>query len=113
MKPFYLSSAMQQSLLMVSLFLTLILSLFLLIIVFGNHRDNRKRYLIVSVSLILFALLVILIDTFKQLNRGLAPAILLPVPMLLLWCIVGGTDLLFLWEMVGLFRKKGQTLNRN
>ena len=113
MKPFYLSSAAQQSLLLVFLFLTLILSLFLLIIVFGNHCDKRKQYLNVSVFLVLFALLVILADAFTQINHGLAPRILFSVPMLLFWCIVGGADLLIILEIIELHRTKGQMLNRN
>ena len=113
MKTFYLSSAAQQSLLMVSMFFTLILSLLLLIAVFGNPRDRKKRYLNVSVFLVLFVLLVILTDAFAWINQGMTPGIWLPVPMLLLWCIVGGTDLLLLWEMIGLHRTKGRVLNRN
>ena len=113
MKTFYLSSGTQQSLLMVFLFLTLILSMLLLITVFGNHCDKRKRNLNVSVFLLLFTLLVILTDAFTQIYYGFTPEVWLPVPMLLLWCIVVTADFLFLWEMFVLYRTKGQMLNRN
>lgn len=113
MKTFILSSAAQQSLLMVFMFLTMILSLFLLIIVFGNYHDRRKRYLNVSVFVVLFILLMILDDAFVQTNHGHAHVISFNVPILLLWCIVGGIDLLLLWEMTGLYRTKGLKLNRN
>ncbi|MGN0180549.1 MAG: ATP-binding protein [Monoglobaceae bacterium] len=113
MKTFALSSAAQQSLLMVFLFLTLVLSLFLLIIVFGNYHDRRKRYLNVSVFAVLFVLLIILADAFVQTSHGYTPVISNHVPILLLWCIVGSIDLLLLWEMTGLYRTKGQKLNRN
>lgn len=113
MKTFYQSSATQQSLLMVSLFLALILSLFLFMISFGNYRHRKKRYLNVAVFLMLFVILGVLIDVCAQENCGLTPEIRFPVPMLLLWCIAVGADLLFLWEMIGLHRKKGQMLNRN
>ena len=113
MKTFTLSSETQQSLLLVFLFLTLLLSLFLLLIVFGNHHDRRKRYLNVPVFLALFALLIVLADDFEQTSQGLASGIWVPVPMLLLWCIAGGTALLLLWEMAGLHRTKGQMLNHN
>lgn len=86
----------------------MLLSLFLLLIVFGNHHDRRKRYLNVSVFLALFALLIVLADDFEQTSQGLASGIWFPVPMLLLWCIAGGTALLLLWEMAGLHRTKGQ-----
>ena len=113
MKTFALSSAAQQSLLMVFLFITLVLSLFLLIIVFGNYHDRRKRYLNVSVFIVLFVLLIILADAFVLTSHGHTPVISLHVPILLLWCIVGGIDLLLLWKMTGLYRTKGHMLNRN
>ena len=113
MKTFYLSSSTHQSLLMISIFLTLVLSLFLLITVFGNPRDKRKLYLNVSVFLVLFSILVILTSAFKEINDGLEPEILLPVPTFLLWCIVGVAALLLLLEIIGLHRTKGKMLNRN
>ncbi|MGM9681704.1 MAG: hypothetical protein ACI3XR_09390 [Eubacteriales bacterium] len=113
MKSFNLSSSVHQSLLLVVLFFTLILSLFLLVNVIGNHRDRFKRYLNSAAFLFLLALLILLTDAFEKIHYGNSHEKGLPIPMLLLWFIVVGMGLLLLLELIGLNRTKGRTLNRN
>ncbi len=113
MRTFYLSSEASQSALMITLFLTLILSLFLLIIAFGRHHDNRKRYMHLSVFLLLFIFLNILGDAFSRIKTGLDYKTWLPVPMWLLWFAVVAVNLMFIYEIAGLIKVKGQTLSRN
>ena len=64
MKSFYLSSAPAQMTLLVALFLTLILSLFLLLAAFGMHFDRWKRCMHLPVFLFLLTLLSVLADGF-------------------------------------------------
>ena len=113
MKTFYLCSPAWQSLLLVVLFLSMIFSLFILTALLRNRREKGKRYLNGALFLGLFALLVILADAFEKQGQGLAPALTLPVPMLLLWAVTVAADLLLLWELIGLYRDMGQRLNRN
>lgn len=93
-------AAAQQSLLLVTLFLTLVLSLFLLLYVSTNHPDRRLQALQLSVSLSLFALLSVLANTFEQAGpgnvSGNVPGNGLPVGMAFLWGAAGGADLLLL-----------------
>ena len=113
MKNFYLSSALAQTLLLVALFLTLILSLFLQLAAFGRQRDKRKKYLHLSVFLFLYILLSVLADASSQINEGLEYKAWLPLPMWLLWGITFGTDILMIWDLVGLYRQGKQTLSRD
>ena len=117
MRAISIFAAAQQSLLLVTLFLTLVLSLFLLLYVCTNHPDRRIQALQLSVSLILFALLSVLADTFEQAGpgnvSGNVPGNGLPVGMAFLWGTAGGADLLLLWELLRLYRAGGRSLNRN
>ena len=113
MKTFPLAADWQQSLLMVLLFLAMIVSLLLLITVYGGHRDKRKRYLNVAVFLALFALLVVLSDAYEQVFRGHGDNIRLPLPMPLLWAAAAGACLFLAWEIAVLRRTKGQELTRS
>lgn len=113
MRTYPLFISVQQSLLLVSLFLTLLLSLFLLIYVYGNHFDRKTQVLQLSVFLILLALLPFLANTFEQARLGNVPGNGLPVGMTVLWCAAGGVDLMLLWELIRLYRIKGRRLNRN
>lgn len=88
MRSFYLSSTAAQSILLVALFLTLILSLFLLLAAFDRHRDKWKRYMHLPIFLFLFILLSVLADAFSKINEGLEYKTWLPLPLWLLWCIV-------------------------
>lgn len=113
MKTFELSSTEQQSLLLICLFLTLIFSLLVLINVIGDQRGGRKCCLDTILSIFLFILLVILTDAFEQISEGLEPGISLPVPTVLLWCVVAGADILLALEIFELHRTKGNKLSRN
>lgn len=113
MRNFYLSSTAAQSSLLVALFLTLILSLFLLLAAFGMHFDRWKRCMHLPVFLFLLTLLSVLADAFSRINKGLEYKTWLLLPLWLLWCIVAAADLLFIWEIVQLRRRKRQTLTRD
>ena len=113
MRSFYLSSTAAQSILLAALFLTLILSLFLLIVSFTGYRDKRNRYMNMPIFLFLFILLSELTDAFSRLNEGLEYKTWLPLPLWLLWCIVAAADFLLIWEIVRLRRLKRQELSRD
>lgn len=113
MRNFYLSSTAAQSILLVALFLTLILSLFLLLAAFGRHRDKWKKYMHLPVFLFLLILLSVLADAFSRINEGLEYKTWLPLPLWLLWCIVVAADFLFIWEIAELRRLKRQALTRD
>ena len=113
MKNFYLSSASAQTILLIALFLTLILSLFLLLAAYGRQRDKWKKYLHLLVFLFFLILLSVLADAFSQMTEGLAYRIWLPFPMWLLWCVTFAADLLLLWDMAGLRRPGKQAISRD
>ena len=113
MKNFYLSSASAQTILLVALFLTLILSLFLQLTAYGRQRDKWKRYLHLSVFLFLLILLSVLADASSQINEGLQYKTWLPLPMWLLWCITFAADFLMIWDIAGLCRLRRQALGRD
>ena len=113
MRNFYLSSAAAQSILLVALFLTLILSLFLLLAAFGMHFDRWKRYMYLPVFLFLLTLLSVLTDAFSRINKGLEYKTWLLLPLWSLWCIVVAADILFIWEIAQLRRRKRQALTRD
>ena len=113
MKNFYLSSALAQTILLVALFLTLILSLFLQLAAYGRQRDKWKRYLHLSVFLFLLILLSVLADASSQINEGLEYKTWLPLPMWLLWCITFAADFLMIWDIAGLCRLRRQALGRD
>ena len=114
MRTLYLSSAMEQSLLLVFLFLTLIWSLFLLLTAFGRYGNKRRGYLHVAVFVFLLLFLCSLTGTFAFIS-GRSPEYtrMFPAPMWLLWCIGGGTVIFLCWESVSLYRLKRQRLDRN
>ena len=113
MKNFYLSSALAQTILLVALFLTLILSLFLQLTAYGRQRDKWKRYLHLSVFLFLLILLSVFADASSQINEGLQYKTWLPLPMWLLWCITFAADFLMIWDIAGLCRQGKQALGRD
>lgn len=113
MKNFYLSSALAQTILLVALFLTLILSLFLQLTAYGRQRDKWKRYLHLSVFLFLLILLSVLADASSQINEGLQYKTWLPLPIWLLWCITFASDFLMIWDIAGLCRLRRQALGRD
>jgi hypothetical protein len=113
MKNFYLSSASAQTTLLIALFLTLILSLFLLLAAYGRQRDKWKRYMHVSVFLFFLIVLSVLADAFSQIARGSKYKTWLPLPMWLLWSITFAADFLIIWDMAGLWRLRRQALSRD
>ena len=113
MKNFYLSSASAQTMLLVAMLLTLILSLFPLLAAYGRQRDKRKRYLHLSLFLFFLILLSVLADAFSRMTEGLAYKAWLPLPMWLLWCITFAADFLLIWDMAGLWRQGRQALSRD
>ena len=113
MKNFYLSSALAQTILLVALFLTLILSLFLLLAAYGRQRDKWKKYLHLSVFLFFLILLSVLADAFSRITEGLEYKMWLPLPMWLLWCITFAADFLMIWDIAGLWRLRRQSLSRD
>jgi signal transduction histidine kinase len=113
MKSFYLSSASAQTMLLVALFLTLILSLFLLLAAYGRQRDKWKKYLHLSIFLFFLILLSVLADAFSRITEGLEYKMWLPLPMWLLWCITFAADFLMIWDIAGLWRLRRQSLSRD
>ena len=113
MTNFYLSSASAQTTLMVAIFLTLIISLFLLLTAYGRQLYKRKRFLHLSVFLFFLVLLSVLADAFSQISEGLEYEAWLPLPMWLLWCITFAADFLIIWDIAGLWRLKKQALSHD
>ena len=113
MTSFYLSSAFVQTLLLVVLFLTLILSLFLQLAAYGSRFGKGKRCLHLSVFLFVFVLLSVLADAFSRISDGLEYKAWLPLPMWLLWCITFAADFLIIWDIAGLWRLKKQALSHD
>lgn len=113
MKNFYLSSASAQTMLLVAMFLTLILSLFLLLAAYGRQRDKWNKYLHLSLFLFFLILLSVLADAFFRMTEGLAYKAWLPIPMWLLWCITFAADFLLIWDIAGLCRLGRQALSRD
>ena len=113
MTNFYLSSASAQTILLVALFLTLILSLFLQIAAYGRQHDKWKRYLHLSVFLFFLILLSVFADAFSRIKEGLEYKTWMPLPLWLLWCITFAADFLMIWDIAGLCRQERQELGRD
>ena len=119
MKNFYLSPASAQTMLLVAMFLTLILSLFLLLAAYGRQRDKWKKYLHLSVFAFFLIFLSVFADAFSRMTEGLAYKtwlplpMWLPIPMWLLWCITFVADFLLIWDIAELRRLGRQALSRD
>lgn len=113
MKSFYLSSASAQSILMTALFLSLVLSLFLLLASFGRQRVKWKGYIHLSVFLFLFILLSVLAEAFAKMGKGLEYKPWLPLPVWLFWCILFAADGLTIWELAELHGMRNQAPGRD
>ena len=113
MTNFYLSSASAQTILLVALFLTLILSLSLQIAAYGRQHDKWKRYLHLSVFLFFLILLSVFADAFSRIKEGLEYKTWMPLPLWLLWCITFAADFLMIWDIAGLCRQERQELGRD
>lgn len=113
MRNFYLSSTAVQTPLLAALFLTLILSLFVMLAAYGKLRDKRKSIMHLSIFVFVLILLSVLADAFSKMTKGLAYREWLPLPVWLLWSIVFAADLLLIWDMARLHRLGKQTLSRD
>ena len=113
MRNFYLSSTAVQTPLLTALFLTLILSLFVMLAAYGKLRDKRKSIMHLSIFVFVLILLSVLADAFSKMTKGLAYREWLPLPVWLLWSIVFAADLLLIWDMARLHRLGKQTLSRD
>ena len=72
MRNFYLSSTAVQTPLLTALFLTLILSLFVMLAAYGKLRDKRKSIMHLSIFVFVLILLSVLADAFSKMTKGLA-----------------------------------------
>ena len=113
MTTFYQASSAEQSLFMICLFFLLIVTLFYLIVSHYRFQSRCNRYLNVGIFLTLFALLSVLGEGFRKINMQQSYKILLPLPMWLLWCIVGVTGVVLICEAVARYRQRGKNLSRN
>lgn len=113
MKMFYQSSTTEQSLLMISLLLVLIFSLFSLIAAFGNEKFRLYRYIDTVLFLLLFVILTILTNIYSQINDGHLVCISFPFPIWLLWCITGMAFFYLICETVMRYRRRREYLGRN
>ena len=113
MNNFYVSSASAQTILLVALFLTLILSLFPQLASYGRQRDKWMRFVHLSVFLIIFVILSVLATACSQMREGLVYKTWLSLPMWMLWCITLAADFLVIWDMAGLYRQRRQVLGRD
>lgn len=113
MRNFYLSSTPAQTPLLVALFLTLILSLFVMLAAYGKLRDKRNNSMHLSIFVFVLIVLSGLADAFSKMTKGLAYRTWLPLPMWLLWGITLAADLLLIWDMAKLHRLGKQTLSRD
>ena len=71
MNTFYLSSALVQSALMTAMFLSLLLSLFLMFYNYDRKRKRVVRYLNIAIFLLLFVILAMLADTYMRIDENL------------------------------------------
>ncbi|MGI6020190.1 MAG: sensor histidine kinase [Lachnospiraceae bacterium] len=113
MKNFYFSSVSAQTVLLVALFLTLILSLFLLLASYVRARCKRKSYIHLFVFVFFLILLSVLADAFSRMNEGLEYMAWLSLPMWFLWCVTLAADFLLVWDIAGYCRQRRQALSRD
>lgn len=110
---FYQSSSVEQSSLMAMLLLTLIFSLFSLIVAFGSEKNRLYKYIDAGLFLLLFVILTTLANIYSQIDDGYPVSISFPLPMWLLWCITGAAALYLICESVRRYRRRGEHLSRN
>ena len=112
MNTFYLSSTAQQTLLMLCLFCSMIVTLFYIIVSYERAQSKRNICLNAVMFMVLFALLSVLGDAFRKIEQQQPYTAILPFPMWLLWCVVGISIILPVFETVALYRQKGKNLSR-
>ena len=77
---FYQSSSVEQSSLMAMLLLTLIFSLFSLIVAFGSEKNRLYKYIDTGLFLLLFVILTTLANIYSQIDDGYPVSISFPLP---------------------------------
>lgn len=112
MNTFYLSSTAQQTLLMLCLFCSMIVTLFYIIVSYERAQSKRNICLNAVMFMVLFALLSVLGDAFRKIEQQQPYTAILPFPMWLLWCVVGISIILPVFETLVLYRQKGNNLSR-
>lgn len=113
MQTFYLSYKVMQTLLMTAVLLSLIVTLFLLLMFHDMRIDKKKWHWNILAFLFLFFLLNHLAYSFGQIDKGENYYEVLPVPIWVIWCIVGIIDFLLIWEGIRLRRITKEQVGRN
>lgn len=113
MQTFYLSYKVMQTLLMTAVLLSLIVTLFLLLMFYDMRIDKKKWHWNILAFLFLFFLLNHLAYSFGQIDKGENYYEVLPVPIWVIWCIVGIIDFLLIWEGIRLRRITKEQVGRN
>ena len=109
---FYTASSAEQFFLMICLFFLIIVTLFHLFVSYDRFQGKYSRYLNVCTLLILFILVSVLGEAFGKINKQQPCDAILPLPMWLLWCIVGIAGILLISETVIWYCQKGKMLSR-
>ena len=109
---FYTASSAEQLFLIICLFFLIIVTLFHLFVSYDRFQGKCSRYLNICTLLILFILLSVLGETFGKINKQQPCDAILPLPMWLLWCIVGIACILLISETVIWYCQKGKMLSR-
>lgn len=113
MNKYYFSSLTEQSFMLICLFLTLILSLFITLIIFGTRNDKKKKYINIVIFLVLLGLLCKLTDEFSQISERKKVITLIPMPMWMLWLVIAGVNIFFILELVVLYLEGNKSLDAN
>ena len=115
MQTFYLSYKLLQTMFMAVVFLSLIFSLLLLFLLYELRPYMWKCYRNWNSFLFFFLFLLLnhLAYSFHQINNGEKYYELLPVPIVILWCIVGIVDFLLVRESIHLKKKMKEKVSQN
>lgn len=113
MRTFYLSGNTEQSVMMILLFLTLIFSLYLLILSYKRYGKKKKCLPYGVIFLFLFGILYILTDIYTKKNLGLLYQDKFSVSMWLLWGMVIGMNVFLLWKTQKMYQERKQIPDRN
>lgn len=115
MQTFYLSYKLLQTMFMAVVFLSLIFSLLLLFLLYELRPYMWKCYRNWNSFLLFFLFLLLnhLAYSFHQINNGEKYYELLPVPIVILWCIVGIVDFLLVRESIHLKKKMKEKVSQN
>lgn len=108
---FYTASSAEQLFLVICLFFLIIVTLFHLFVSYERFQGKCSRYLNICTLLILFILVSVLGEAFGKINKQQPCDAILPLPMWLLWCIVGIACILLISETVIWYCQKGKMLS--